>query len=120
MKKGVLFLAAFLVFALPLTVFAGEGPMHLPKGSNEAANMHNEAGIKHWGMGHADEALKHFQEASAEDSSLAEIHFNEAVALDALGRHGEATKHFGVAKKLANGNKAILESPILNGHLGHH
>ena len=93
--------------------------MELPAGSNPGADMHNKAGIKHWGMGHADEALKHFKEAAGEDSSIAEIHFNEAVALDKLGDHGAATKHFAKAKKLANGNKKILDSPILNGHLGH-
>ena len=112
---------ALVLISLPLTAMAKEGPMELPAGSNAGADMHNKAGIKHWGMGHADEALKHFKEAAAEDSSIAEIHFNEAVALDALGDHGAATMHFKVAKKLAtaSGNKKILSSPILNGHVGH-
>ncbi len=116
-----LFTVLFAVFfvMIPLKALAGEGPMHLPEGANKSANMHNEEGIKHWGMGHAEEALKHFQEASKADSSLAETHFNEAVALDKLGKHGEATMHFNAAKKHAKGNKMILESPILNGHIGH-
>lgn len=112
-------LFALFLISFPFTAIASEGPMELPAGSNPGADMHNKAGIKHWGMGHADEALKHFKEAGAEDNTIAEIHFNEAVALDKLGDHGAATKHFGVAKKLAKGNKKILDSPILNGHLGH-
>ncbi len=112
-------LFALVLISLPLTAIAAEGPMELPAGSNPGADMHNKAGIKHWGMGHAEEALKHFKEASAEDSSIAEIHFNEAVALDKMGDHGAATLHFKKAKELAKGNKKILSSPILNGHLGH-
>ncbi|MBT5762261.1 MAG: hypothetical protein HOI59_00200, partial [Nitrospina sp.] len=119
MRTVISVLFALLLISLPLTAVAAEGPMELPAGSNAGADMHNKAGIKHWGMGHAEEALKHFKEAAAEDSSIAEIHFNEAVALDKIGDHGAATKHFKKAKDLAKGNKKILSSPILNGHLGH-
>ena len=118
MRTIISFLITVIFLAVPLTAIAGEGPMPLPAGSNPEAVMHNKAGIKHWGMGHAKEALKHFKEAGAADSSIAEIHFNEAVALDAIGDHGAATMHFKKAKELAKGNKKILESPILNGHLG--
>jgi len=119
MKKASVLLISVFIFLFPISAIASEGPMHLPEGSNKSANMHNEAGIKHWGMGHAEEALKHFKEAAQADSSIAEIHFNEAVALDKLGRHGDATKHFKKAKDLAHGNEKILKSPILNGHIGH-
>ena len=121
MRTVISVLFALLLTSFPLTAFASEGPMELPAGSNPSADMHNKAGIKHWGMGHAEEALKHFKEASAADSSIAETHFNEAIAYDKIGDHGTATKHFGAAKKLAmkSGNKKILDSPILNGHLGH-
>ena len=104
-------------FLAPLSVMAKEGPMKLPAGSNKSANMHNNAGISNWNEGNYEGALKHFQEASQADSSIAETHFNEAVALDKLGRHGEATMHFKAAKKHAKGNKKILDSPILNGHI---
>ena len=119
MKKVMLVLAALCLLGLPVSSFAGEGPMSLPSGSNADAVKHNKEGIDHWGQGHYDVALKHFQAASKADSSIAEIHFNEAICLDKLGRHGEATMHFKAAKKHAGGNKAILDSPILNGHLGH-
>ena len=96
--------ALFLV-SIPLKAVAAEGPMKLPENAKAGAKMHNKEGIKHWGMGHFDEAL---------------IHFNEAISYDKLGKHGVATKHFGVAKKKAAGKnkKKLLESKILNGHLG--
>ena len=94
-----------------------EGPLTLPDGSNTEAGGHNEEGILHYKEGHYDVALKHFQAASAVDSALAEVHYNEAIALDKLGQHGEATKHFKIAQENANGNKAILESKILLSHV---
>jgi len=94
-----------------------EGPLTLPEGANTEANGHNEEGIAHYKEGHYDVALKHFQQASAVDSTLGEVHFNEAISLDKLGKHGDATKHFKVAQEKANGNKAILESKILLSHV---
>jgi tetratricopeptide (TPR) repeat protein len=96
--------ALFLV-SIPLKAVAGEGPMKLPENAKEGAKMHNKEGIKHWGMGHFDEALKHFKEASNADGSSGEIHFNEAISYDKLGKHGVATKHFGVAKKKSGWKK---------------
>jgi tetratricopeptide (TPR) repeat protein len=111
---------ALFMVSIPLTAFAGEGPMKLPENAKAGAKMHNKEGIKHWGMGHFDVALDHFKEASKADGSSGEIHFNEAISYDKLGKHGVATKHFGVAKKKAAGKnkKKLLESKILNGHLG--
>ncbi len=117
MRKVVSILIAAVFFSIPVIAFA-EGPMTLPDGASKEAKMHNQAGIKHYGMGHFDVALGHFQESAAIDASNGEIHFNEAISLDKLGKHGDATKHFGVARKKAGGNKAILESKILNAHLG--
>ena len=119
MKKVLIVLAAVVFLSLPVFASAGEGPMKLPAGSNPEANMHNEEGIKHFNQGHYKVALKHFKEAAAVDSSIAEIHFNEAVTLDKMGQHGEATMHFKAAKKHAKGNEAIINSPILNAHIGH-
>ena len=92
--------------------------MKLQAGANAEANKHNEEGIDHWNQGHYDVALKHFQAASKIDSGIAETHFNEAICLDKLGKHGDATMHFKAAKKNAKGNEKILNSPILNGHIG--
>ncbi|PIQ96685.1 MAG: hypothetical protein COV67_08205 [Nitrospinae bacterium CG11_big_fil_rev_8_21_14_0_20_56_8] len=119
MKKISVMFAVAVFMSWAVTAFAAEGPMELPKGANASAQMHNQEGIKHWNQGHADEALKHFEEASAADPALGEAHFNEALALDKLGKHGEATMHFKAAKKNANGNEAIINSAILNSHINH-
>ena len=124
MKKVVPVLIAAVFFLISVVAFA-EGPMHLPKGANKDANKHNEEGIKHYGMGHFEVALGHFEVAlghfevaTKADASNGEVHFNKAISLDKLGNHGDAIKHFGKAKINAHGNKAILESKILNAHLG--
>ncbi|KMP11342.1 hypothetical protein UR09_03570 [Candidatus Nitromaritima sp. SCGC AAA799-A02] len=119
MKKILTILVVFALCMVPVSALAGEGPLSLPKGANAEANMHNEEGIKHWGKGHWDVALGHFQEASKIDSSLGEVHFNEAICLDKLGKHGDATMHFKAAFKRAGGNDKILKSDILHGHIGH-
>ena len=118
MRKLVVLLVGLSLMILPFTAFAGEGPMKLAAGANADANSHNEEGIDHWNQGHFDVALKHFSMASKIDSSIGETHFNEAICLDKLGRHGEATMHFKAAKKNAGGNAAITNSPILKGHIG--
>lgn len=94
-----------------------EGPLALPAESDPEANTHNEEGIQHYKEGHYDVALKHFREAGKIQSEPGEIHFNEALALDKLGDHGGATKHFKVAQQNANGNTLILESKILLAHV---
>ena len=93
-----------------------ERSLHLPAESDPEANTHNEEGISHYKEGHFDIALKHFREAGKIQSEIGEIHFNEALALDKLGDHGDAAKHFKVAEENANGNALILESKILLAH----
>ena len=94
-----------------------EGPLNLPAESDSEANTHNEEGILHYNEGHFDIALKHFREAGKTQSEIGEIHFNEALALDKLGDHGGASKHFKMAQENANGNTLILESKILLAHI---
>ena len=94
-----------------------EGPLNLPAESDPEANTHNDEGILHYKEGHFDIALKHFREAGKIQSEIGEIHFNEALALDKLGDHGDAAKHFKVAQENANGNELILESKILLAHI---
>ena len=93
-----------------------EGPLSLPTESDPEAKTHNDEGILHYKEGHFDIALKHFREAGKIQSEIGEIHFNEALALDKLGDHGDAAKHFKVAQENANGNTLILESKILLAH----
>jgi hypothetical protein len=93
-----------------------EGPLTLPEDSNTEASGHNKEGIFHYNQGHYDVALKHFKMASSIAFGMGEVHYNEALCLDKLGRHGDATNLFYVARKKAHGNEAILKSGILNAH----
>ncbi len=117
MRTVISVLFVLFLISFPLTVFAEEGPMELPEGSNASADMHNKMGIKNWEAGTVEEACRHFREATAADGAIAETHFNEGVCLNKIGDHGAATVHFRTAKEYANGNKAILDSPILKGHV---
>ncbi|MBC8287987.1 MAG: tetratricopeptide repeat protein [Nitrospinae bacterium] len=118
MRKTVCVLAAFLFVFLSAPAFADEAALQFPmrEGSSSDAHKHNEEGISHYNQGHYDVALKHFQKASSIDSGVGEAHYNEALCLDKLGRHGDATNHFYAARKYAQGNQAILSSGILNAH----
>ena len=118
MKKLYFVLALLFIASLSTTALAADPALKFPmnEGSNADAHKHNEEGISHYNQGHFDVALKHFQMASKIDPSVGEAHYNEALSLDALDRHGEATNHFYAARKHANGNAAILKSEILNAH----
>jgi tetratricopeptide (TPR) repeat protein len=115
--KKILF-AMLLSLFLSAPAFADNGPLSFPmrEGSSSSAHEHNEEGISHYNQGHYDVALKHFSMASSLDSGVGEAHYNEALCLDKLGRHGDATNHFYAARKYAHGNSAILQSKILNAH----
>jgi len=110
----ILFILIFTFLSVP--AFAGQGALKLPEGSNAVAYDHNEQGIFNYKQGYYEDALKHFQMASNIDSSVGESHYNEALCLDKLGKHGEATNHFYAARKYAKGNPAILGSKILLRH----
>ena len=118
MRKLSLILFVLIFSYLSIPAFADQGPLKFPmrEGSNASAHKHNEEGISHYNQGHYDVALKYFQKASKVDSSVGESHYNEALCLDKLGKHGEATNHFYAARKYAKGNSAILGSKILNAH----
>ena len=112
----VLLALSFVISSVP--VFADNGALEFPmrEGSSSDAYKHNEEGISHYNQGHYDVALKHFQMASTIDPAVGESYYNEALCLDKLGRHGDATNHFYAARKYAHGNSAILKSGILNDH----
>jgi len=116
MKKLSFIFALMFIISLSSGVFAADPALKFPSGASADANKHNEEGISHYNQGHFDVALKHFQMASKIDPSVGESHYNEALSLDALDRHGDATNHFYAARKHANGNAAILKSGILNAH----
>ena len=110
----ILFILIFTCLSVP--AFAGKGALNLPEGSNASAIKHNKKGIFNYKQGYYEDALKHFRLASKVDSSVGESHYNEALCLDKLGKHGEATNHFYKARKYSKGNPAILGSKLINDH----
>jgi len=118
MKKIMLFMAILFFASFVAVAFADEGPLKFPmrEGSNASANEHNEEGIDHFNQGHYDVALKHFQTASTIDPMVGEAHYNVALSLHNMKRHGEATDHFYAARKYSHGNEQITHSTVLNKH----
>ena len=117
---GCSLLALFATFILGIAVETVEAgaPKALSAPGGSAGEGHNAEGIKHYNKEHWDVAEEHFQEAVKADDKMAEAHYNLALSLDKLGRHGEATKHFKHALELAPDHPAIADSKILKSHLG--
>ncbi|CAI2719348.1 tetratricopeptide repeat protein [Nitrospina watsonii] len=135
------FLMAALVFANPLWVNAeedphkfkagespywfkpGEGPLPLPSNKflklSEDIRLHNNRGIDEFLTQNFRDALDHFEMAAQLDPNNGILAYNEAITLDRLNRHREATQRFQQAKDLARGNQLILNSPVLQSHLSH-
>ena len=93
-----------------------QGALMAPEGS--AGGVENDEGVNHYQQGHMDVAQEHFQKAIGANADLAEAHYNLALALDKLGNHGEATKHFKTALELAPVDPRIRDSGILQAHVG--
>ncbi|MFQ5779647.1 MAG: tetratricopeptide repeat protein [Nitrospiria bacterium] len=85
--------------------------------SNKDAAAKNNEGVDHLVQGHYDVAIKHLKKALAASPDFAEAHFNMGVALDGMGKHGEATESFKKAKMLGEGNPKIVENALLKKHL---
>jgi Tfp pilus assembly protein PilF len=92
--KNLVAVVALGLFALLLSCASDSPPLATEAGASNLAARHNAEGIEHYNMGHWSEAKKHFEAAVDADPSLAEPHYNLALALDKLGSHAEATTHF--------------------------
>ncbi len=84
--------------------------------NNDAAAKNNE-GVDHLVQGHYDIALKHFKKALTMAPNFAEAHFNMAISLDGMGKHGDATEAFKKAKNFGGDNPKIVENAVLKKHL---
>jgi Flp pilus assembly protein TadD len=99
-----------------LAVLAQGGALMAEESS--AGAKENREGIGHYKEGHWAESEKYFRKALEVNASLAEAHYNLALALDKLGNHGDATEHFKKALELAPDNPKIRDSKILKDHVG--
>jgi len=93
-----------------------EGALMATVGAEGAAE--NDEGVNHFQQGHWDVAQEHFTKALAVNADLAEAHYNLALALDKLDKHGQATMHFKKALELAPADPKIAGSTILQAHVG--
>lgn len=84
--------------------------------TGSAASKNNE-GVDHLVQGHYDTALDYFKEALSASPNFAEAHFNMAISLDGMGKHGEATDSFKKANDLGGSNPKISENAMLKKHL---
>jgi|TARA_B100000315_G_scaffold258073_1_gene308984 tetratricopeptide (TPR) repeat protein len=115
-KYSVVVFVAMMFMALTANLGeAVEKALAAPSGSAGAEK--NAEGISHYNQGHWDVAEKYFMEAVKADPKLAVAHYNLALSLHNQNNHGDATKHFSHALKLAPKNPAIANSGSLKGHL---
>ena len=114
--KLVRFAVTFGLAVLQSACAATSVPLATTPGSNTTATQHNSEGIAQYDMGHWSVARDHFASAIKADPTLAESHFNLALALDKLDHHSEATTHFKKAAELAPGNSAITQSSAYRNH----
>lgn len=88
-------------------------PLHAPTGTTAAVSRQLEQGnqllLKEDWAGARDA----YQATIQADQTLAEAHYNLALALDKLGEKAEARKHYVAAANLAPGNKVIWDAPPL-------
>jgi len=112
---AVVMLLVFLTAGLKTADAKTSPALASPAGAKDEG--HNAEGIKHYNKGDWGKAEEHFREAVKTDPKLAEAHYNLALALDKLKRHGPATKFFASALKLAPNNSDIAGSKILKAHL---
>ena len=95
-----------------------ETPLLLPTAAEPSAKLHNNQGIEYFNKGDYLEALIQFTQANVADSTTGEIFFNLGL-MQHLNGHQEKTKNlFKQAHQFANGNKKILESKLIEKHLG--
>jgi Tfp pilus assembly protein PilF len=111
------------VFGLALLVAAcgpaiDEVPLEVAGGGEPSSRLHNSRGRQFFEEGKYFDALLGFKQARTADPYSGEIHFNMALTLHLRGEEDRAREEFALARKYAQGNTAILQSPLLNKYLG--
>ncbi len=88
-------------------------PLHAPTGISAAVSQQLEQGNQLLGKEDWAGAREAYLAAIQADQTLAEAHYNLALALEQLGEKPEARKHYVAAANLAPGNKVIWDAPPL-------
>ena len=116
MKKLIL----ILLFTLTITNCdkTKEAPLLLPIAAEPSAKIHNDRGIKYFHEGKYLDALIAFTQARVADGTAGEIYFNLGLMQHLRDNHEQAKILFKQAHQFANGNKKILESKLIEKHLG--
>jgi Flp pilus assembly protein TadD len=111
-----------LILLLTLTITncdkTKETPLLLPTAAEPSARLHNSQGIEYSKKGKYLDALIQFTQASVADSTTGEIYFNLGLMQHLNGNQEKTKNLFKQAHQFANGNKKILESKLIEKHLG--
>ncbi len=114
MKNALL----FLILTLAIAGCAGPEkkpsaglPLKAPAGTPTAAVTAVDAGNNLFAQGQWELAKAQYEAAINAHPTLAEAHYDLALALDRLGRKAEATVHYKEAANLAPGNQVIWNAP---------
>lgn len=106
------------VLTLVLTGCAGQQKievrtLHAPSGTSALVSQQLEEGNLLYARQNWAGAKQVYLATIQLDSTLAEAHYNLALALERLGEKSEARKHYVAAANLAPGNKVIWDAPPL-------
>ena len=106
------------LLAMALTGCAGrhkaEVPaLHAPAGTSAVVSQQLEEGNQLYAQRDWAGAKQVYLATIQADPTVAEAHYNLALALERLGEKAEARKHYVAAANLAPGNKVIWDAPPL-------
>jgi Tfp pilus assembly protein PilF len=86
-------------------------PLKAPAGAPHSATAALDSGNALFEAGQWEQARAQYELALNADPTMAEAHYDLALALDRLGRNNEAMAHYRKAADLAPGNRAIWNAP---------
>ena len=87
--------------------------LHAPAGTSALVSQQLEQGNQLFAQHDWTAAKQVYLATIQADSTVAEAHYNLALALERLGEKAEARKHYVTAANLAPGNKVIWDAPPL-------
>ena len=87
--------------------------LHAPAGTSAVVSQRLEEGNQLFAKHDWAGAKQVYLATIQADPTVAEAHYNLALALERLGEKAEARKHYVAAANLATGNKVIWDAPPL-------